>query len=211
VVDREIWSAVLLLLIHLMVNIAVLSALSPAPFFRYLAPIIPTLILLVAALIGAAARLHPAVAAVAICLWLLGGPMTSFLYEITHDYDGPIEGIVSYLSEHGTEEDLVVITYGDMPLKFYTGMRVLGGLTGEDLSPVRDADWVIIRRNIISDKDAAVHEYIARHLQRDAYQRVELDLPDIPFENREDPSQHLYRSVTDPRIEKVSIFRRVDH
>jgi len=29
-----------------------------------------------------------------------------------------------------------------MPLKFYTDMRVIGGLTGEDLSGAQNADWV---------------------------------------------------------------------
>ena len=40
-----------------------------------------------------------------------------------------------YLNEHGSPEDIVAVTNGDMVLKFYTKMKVVGGLTGEDLSP----------------------------------------------------------------------------
>ena len=50
-----------------------------------------------------------------------------------------MEGIVSYLSENAEEDDVVAITYGDMPLKFYTDLRVVGGLTGEGLSPAKNA------------------------------------------------------------------------
>lgn len=65
------------------------------------------------------------------------GSLPDFLYELTHDFDGPIEGIVKFLDENGSENDIVAVTYGDMPLKFYTEMRLVGGLTGEDLSAIK--------------------------------------------------------------------------
>ena len=61
--------------------------------------------------------------------------MGDYVHEITHHVRGPTEGIVNYLNAHGKPEDVVAITYGDMALKFYTRMRVVGGFTGEDLTP----------------------------------------------------------------------------
>ena len=109
----------------------------------------------------------------------------------------PIEGVVTYLNEHADEDDVVAITYGDMPLKFYTNLRVVGGLTGEDLSLARDADWVIVRRHAISNKDLQVRKYLIENIDSSRYQKIELDYPDIPFENRESPYEHLYRTATD--------------
>jgi hypothetical protein len=186
----------------------VLAIVSPGPFFRYLAPLIPVLIILVALLVVLAARVYFVVSIVIIALLVLISPMIDFIYEITHDYDGPIEGIVKYLNENGSKEDVVAITYGDMPLKFYTQMRIVGGLTGEDLSQAMHAKWVILRKHIICEKDANVRRYLVQNLPLQSYERVIIDYPDIPFENRESLPEHLYR--TDTSKKKVVILKRAD-
>ena len=144
-----------------------------------------------------------------ITLLLVGtSPICDHLYEITHDYDGPIEGIVNYLSENADKDDIVAITYGDMPLKFYTQLRIVGGLTGEDLSLARQAKWVILRKYVISKKDAGVKKYLLHNLSRQNYKRIIIDYPDIPFENREDLIlPHHFRTVTDE--DRVVIFRKI--
>jgi hypothetical protein len=134
-------------------------------------------------------------------------PFNNYLYELTHDFDGPIEGIVNYLNQHADKDDLVAITYGDMPLKFYTGLRVVGGLTGEDLEPARSADWIIIRRNVISNKDARVKQFLIQVLRKNKYESVSLDYSDTPFENRESPRHHLYK--TNRNYPPVIIFKKV--
>jgi hypothetical protein len=160
-----------------------------------------------ALIVKSAARIHP-VAGVGVLIALLASqPLPDFVYELTHDYNGPIEGIVKYLNQHGKSSDIVAITYGDMPLKFYTKMRVVGGLTGEDLSIAKKAKWVIIRRNIVCDKDYAVAQYFANNLHPENYEPIVLDYPDIRFENREDPDRHYYRTVT--KAPPVVIFRRI--
>jgi len=133
--------------------------------------------------------------------------MWNYLYEITHDYHGPIEGIVKYLNQHGKKDDVVIITYGDMPLKFYTDMRILGGETGEDLSPAKEADWVIIRKYYCSRVEGMLRRYIFENIPSHKYERIILDYPDIPFENRESPTEHHYRTVENE--DRVVIFRKV--
>jgi hypothetical protein len=130
-----------------------------------------------------------------------------YLYEITHDYDGPIEGIVKYLNEYGSKDDVVAITNGDMPLKFYTSMKVIGGLSGEDLSPAKQAKWVILRRHTVCEKDVRVRLYLEQNVPWENYEGIVIDYPDIPWENREDPAEHQFRTVVNEI--RVVIFRRV--
>jgi hypothetical protein len=102
---------------------------------------------------------------------------------------------------------MVAITYGDMPLKFYTKMRVIGGLTGENLSPAKQANWVILRKYFASEKDLEVKKYLVRNIQWDDYKGIMLNYPDIAFENREDPDMHYFRTVTDE--DRVVIFHKI--
>jgi len=105
------------------------------------------------------------------------------------------------------KDDTVAITYGDLPLKFYTGMRVIGGLTGEDLSPAKEADWVIVRRYAISRTDLRVREYLMQNVPWQHYQRIVINYPDTPFQNRESPQEHLYRTAT--KEDRVVIYKRI--
>lgn len=183
-------------------TVAALALTAPAPFFRYLAPVIPPLLSL-AGLVASTAhrRLHPLAGAGVLLAFLWVQPSRDYLYELTHDYEGPIEGIVEFLDEHAEPADIVAITYGDLPLKFYTDLRIVGGLTGEDLTPARSARWVILRHHTISRKDLAVREYLQRNLPLHRFRPITLDVPDIPFENRESPQEHQYRTVEDaPRV-----------
>jgi hypothetical protein len=188
-------------------TVSALSVATPFFFFRYLAPVIPVLCLLAAGILEYSMRLHPALGVVALALIVAISPFRHFVDELTHRYRGPIEGIVEFLRLHAKDGDVVAVTYEDLPIKFYTDLRVVGGLTGEDLTPALHAKWVIIRGNIISEKDYAVANYLRTHLRGDDYRAVPLDCPDIPFQNRETPDAHLYRTVTGAR--PVVIFERI--
>jgi len=203
--EKSSFSNIVLLLIFLSVNLIALSMVSPYPFFRYLSPLVPVLMILAGYLIVSTSRLFFLLPIIIIGLLLFTGSIGDFLYEITHDYDGPIEGIVKYLNEHSEKNDIILVSYGDMPLKFYTDLRITGGLTGEDLSVASDPDWIIIRKHIISDYTKTVLTHV-RTLNIANYKRIVLDYPDIPFENREEPFLHQYRTYLDE--DRVVIHKR---
>ena len=136
-----------LLLVFCAVNVVVLAAAAPGGYFRYLAPLAPPLFLLAGLLVSALIRRSRLLAGAVLAVWLALGSPHKFAYELTHDFDGPIEGIVKTLRQHANPDDVVAINYGDLPVKFYTGLRVVGGLTGEDLEPIAEADWIILRRD----------------------------------------------------------------
>ncbi|MBW1855877.1 MAG: hypothetical protein JRJ00_14570 [Deltaproteobacteria bacterium] len=158
-------------------------------------------------IVNAAINIHVSIGVALIAILIYFSSFSDYLYEITHNYDGPVEAIVTYLNQNGKKDDLVAITYGDLPVKFYTDMRVVGGLTGEDLSVAKEADWVIIRRHLICEKDRKVKEYLIQNISWNKYHAITLDCVDIPFENRAEPREHRYRTVTTG--EKVTVFRKI--
>lgn len=203
---EPVWKRALPSVLYLGSSVALLCASAPAPFFRYLAPVLPVCALLLAWIVEAAMLRHWAAGLVLLAALLYLEPLRDYAYELTHAFEGPVDGIVRYLKEHAKRGDVVAITYEDLPLKFYTELRVVGGLTGEDLAPARDAQWVIVRKHVVCEKDLAVRQYLIRNLPRDAYEAIRIDAPDTTFQNRESPDEHLFRSVRDE--DRVVIFRR---
>jgi 4-amino-4-deoxy-L-arabinose transferase-like glycosyltransferase len=157
----------LLLVTFCLVNVAALGFLAPGGYFRYLAPLAPPAFLLIGLVVGSLLeRSLPVGVAVAV-LWVATGPLHRFAYEITHDFDGPIEGIVKFLDENAREGDTVAITYGDLPVKFYTDLRVLGGLTGEDITAGYEIDYPDTAFE--NREDPSLHRY---RTERPTYPRV---------------------------------------
>jgi len=216
----------LLLSLFIVYTIAILTIMCPAPFFRYMTPVIPVFCAITAIIVTAAAnRRFTAVVSTAGVLFAAISfadyryekaypdrqgikylNIFDYIDEITHDYDGPVEGIVKYLNEHGSKDDIVLVTREDLPLKFYTDMKIVGGYTGEDLSPAKQAKWVI-PRTYVCNRDMIVGEYIAKNLRKEDYEAIKIDYPDIPYENREGPSEHHFRTVLNG--DKVVIFKKI--
>ena len=204
---RGQWNGVALLLIYLVVSYLVLCSFSVLPFFRYLGPMIPVLCLLTALLLEGLASIHTLVFVAAVAWVILSGNIGRYLHEITHDFRGPIRGITDYLQQNAKPSDVVAISYGDLPIKFYNHLRVVGGLTGEDLTPGRRADWIIMRKHVTCVKDLEVARYLQHNVDWKSYTRITIDAPDTIFENREDPAVHLFESNTTE--DKVVILKRI--
>ncbi len=201
-------SHVVLLLLFCATSIVALALLSPGAYFRYLAPMAPAAVLVAGAMLGSLAQLSRGLAVLLFGVWLALSPLDDFLYEITHDFDGPIEGIVRFLQQRAEPGDVVAISYGDMPLKFYTDLRVIGGLTGEDLSEAAGADWIILRHHSFTAVDRQVKAALASALVPGEYVEYTLPVPDTAFENREDPRMHRFRSAPWSQ-QRVVVFGRV--
>ena len=194
-VNMAAWREPCLLLLYIVVDVAVFSLLYKFYFFRYLAPAIPLAAMLAGRILESAMRFNPVVGVVGLAAVLFFSPVQDYCYEITHHYRGPTEGIVEFLETHAKPDDVVVISYGDLPLKFYTNLRVVGGLTGEDMTPALKARWVIERKFTLCPKDAAVQQYLNSHLRVEDFRPHSIDYPDIPYDNRECPEEHRYRTV----------------
>jgi hypothetical protein len=182
---------------YVAVTLLLLALLNPLPlrYVRYLAPLIPPLFLLAGLFVAQLWRVSRPLAAAAVAAFALLGSLRDFAHELTHDYDGPIEGIVRFLREHAREGDVVAMVYGDLPVKFYTGLRVVGGLTGGDLSELERARFIALRRHTVAPVSREVRERLRAELRRARFRGHVLPYPDLAFENREDPRRHRFRTA----------------
>jgi 4-amino-4-deoxy-L-arabinose transferase-like glycosyltransferase len=187
--------ALVLPVLFVVVNVVLFAVAAYAPFFRNLAAVIPVCAVLVGRAADVAWQRRPLLGSGLLALAIAGQPLGSFAGELTHDFVGPLEGLVPYLNANGRDGDVVAVTYEDLPLKLYTRMRVVGGLTGEDLGPALAARWIVLRQYTITEEDARVAEFLKAHIWWPLYENVTLSAPDTPWENRESPQEHLYRTA----------------
>ena len=124
----------------------------------------------------------------------------------TRRHPGPIEEIAAFLNAHAEPDDVVIATYGDLPLRFHTGLTVVGGAAGEPLDDFAPPRW-LIRRPFSRTRDD-VTELLGKSAVR--FQRIEIarGIAELPWEHRPAPGYHKFRTVTHgPPIE---IGKRID-
>jgi hypothetical protein len=202
----EYLPGLMLLVFFIISSFLCMSVLAHWPFYRNIAGAIPFFAILVALAMAPLfhARFYAGVLIVAV--FAATGQVPEYLYEITHDYDGPVEGMAKYLNENGKDGDRVLITYGDMPLKLYTKMKIYGGLSGEPYEKVRAPEWIIIRKHILDERENMTAGFIRDNIDRKAYEIIKIDYPDNFDENSERPSKHAF--WTDKKEDRVVIFKR---
>ena len=126
-----------------------------------------------------------------------------YIYEITHDYNGPIECIVEHLKTNAKSTDTVNIPYGDCAVAFYTDLKV-------DNKPISHQkpypEWIILRDYWSSPDLLDSHDFDDIFKR---YERITLNCSDIRWENRpDDLGYHKFRTVrTYPK--KVTIFKKI--
>lgn len=128
--------------------------------------------------------------------------LADYAYELTHDYDGPDEGIALYLQEHAAPGDIVLTNYGELPIAFYTGLHIAGGLGTYRLEEVTSPEWIINRR------DGPYSDELARIITQGNYTAIAIPYPDILWGNRPVPEYHKFATVRG--VPDVIIHRRVD-
>ena len=124
-----------------------------------------------------------------------------YIYEITHDYDGPIEGVVKFLNENAKDGDEVKMIYGDHGLIFYTDLTVDNSWVYDD---VHMPEWIVFRRGWHEQLD---NDYYTK--VKAEYKKHVLDYPDIRYENRPgDLGYHKF--ATDKEAPGVIVFERIE-
>jgi Dolichyl-phosphate-mannose-protein mannosyltransferase len=207
-------------------HVLVLAA-GPYFWFRYVVGLFPVFALLQAVVIRALWPVNrlAAVAACALALFVdradlvrgrLGSPPVKYVDEITHHVPGPIAGIVSHLRAYARPGDRVFMSYGDLPIRFYTGLEVRGGLGCQGFAGWPPADWIIDRHFRFDPngpgsapgwaEDAERMSGYLRRVPVGDYRGVRIAEIDTVWENLPEPPLHRYRAPTDgPRL---VIYRR---
>jgi hypothetical protein len=122
-------------------------------------------------------------------------PIASYLYEIMTTPHDPEPVICKYLNEHAKPTDVVLATYDDLPIQFYTGLKVVGNLQGQPIPPA--PDWIVPRQNQlggwIGGRDGALLPPIRQLLKTEQYDPISLSGPDFFLGNCPEPGVHRFK------------------
>ena len=106
--------------------------------------------------------------------------IAGYLYEITHPYHGPVEGIVGFLREHARPGDTVKIPYPDHSIMFYCkDLKIDNSAHSENQTY---PEWIVFRR-FWSGGEKNLEDPYFKMVQA-AYKKYEIDAPDIPWQNK---------------------------
>jgi hypothetical protein len=206
--ENKTWSLFVFTLIFFCLNLLVMSMITSEYFFRYLIPAIPLLCITASITVDRVSKISIIAGIAVIVILGFNYRIPNYLYEITHEYRGPIKGICRYLNEHAKEGDVVATTYGDMGIKFYTELKVVAGESlDNDPELLKNADWVIFRKHTVYHRDEMARRIILKYLDRNKYKGTRLDYPDTMFENREAPDWHIFSTATTE--DNVIIFQKI--
>lgn len=196
---------VLILALLSVVTLFLFPVFSPTPFLRNLACIVIPLALLGGLLCQ---RLYENSRFLGIAMLLaiiLNSPVLKFINEIKGGWEEATESLVRYIGVYSKKGDTVLITYPDLPLKLYTGLKVYGGLTGESLEGIKKPDFVIKRAEFGSRLELSTLDYIHNKLDFNDYDSQKLPAADRFWENREDILSHDFG--TDDKLQRVVVYR----
>lgn len=215
------------------------AAAYPDPFLRYIVNLIPILIALLAWLVRRVWCLAPALAVALIPLivatdvahgWVVPhrtpfrsaaepvrAPLLEYVREIMREDTGPIEAIVTLLRHEARPGDRLFITYGDLPLRFYTPLEIRGGQGCQRLDGWVLPEWVVVRAFFRPWSEASprhredwhrTRAYVAA-LPRTAYRSIELPVVDRMWEDIPEPGlRAMLREV--PEHARVVVHRRIE-
>ena len=168
--------------------------------FRYLVPLVPLWLIAQAILLDDWIRYRRwqgwALAMVILGTTILSGarwqmPLWDFVYELTHDYHGPNEAIITYLHAQARAGERVKTPYDERVLMFYTPLTV--ERADLFLQP-SEPEWIVPRQAWLP-ADFWQRPYGRRI--RAAYDAIPLVAVDLVWDNRPDPNEHHFRTVTD--------------
>lgn len=132
-----------------------------------------------------------------------------YLYEISHDYKGPLDKIVTFFKTHSSPGDSCYIDNEGESLAYYTGMKIIHR---DDISALDTPDWIVLRGDYRHAVEENSSSQIARNLRevlsKHPYSKIELNAPSIRVNNTYDIQIHLFRSPSS--ADKIVIYKRAN-
>lgn len=138
-------------------------------------------------------------------------PLKLFVTELVSGYPDVNRNLIRFFQTQARPGDLILITYGDLPLQFYTPYQIFGGLQG-NIPPYRPPDWVVPRWDIRWNRAYQLHDsekYIKERLSLGSdYQAIHLPFADEIFGNNPDPYSHRFIPASKP-LAKLCIYKKL--
>jgi hypothetical protein len=137
-------------------------------------------------------------------------PLKLFLTELVSGYPDVNRNYIRFFQTHASPGDIILTTYGDLPLQFYTSFRVVGGLQSP-ISLSESPDWVVPRWVTRWNRTYRLNEselFIQEKLPLASdYYRIVLPFADEEFGNIADPYAHRFIPEPQP-LAKMVIYRK---
>ena len=132
-----------------------------------------------------------------------------YLYEISHEYKGPLDTIVTFFKTHGSPGDSCYIDNEGESLAYYTGMKIIHR---DDISALDTPDWIVLRgdyRHAVEENSSSqIAQNLREVLSKHPYSKIELNAPSIRVNNTYDIQIHLFRSPSS--ADKIVIYKRAN-
>ena len=132
-----------------------------------------------------------------------------YLYEISHDYKGPLDIIITFFKTHGSPSDSCYIDNEGESLAYYTGMKIIHR---DDISALDTPDWIVLRgdyRHAVEENSSSqIAQNLREVLSKHPYSKIELNAPSIRVNNSYDIQIHLFRSPSS--ADKIVIYKRAN-
>ncbi len=154
-------------------------------------------------------------------VWL-GRPLKSeivgFAQEITEDYRGPTEAIVALLNDEAKPDDVLLATYGQLPLMLHTPLRIANMLPSQRAEALglprfthdpMEARWFIPRNTVCRDCPPLDPIFWKQHLEDRGATLVPfaLEVEDLKYGNSPNITSHRFTSPHARADEGLIIYR----
>lgn len=200
---------------------AVVLAITPGYYFRYLVPLMPVLVLLLSGMLCAHVTnkglRYGIVALLAFTNVIpmataypfreketFGIPIVRLLRDITTPYENSLGDVIAYLRKEGRPEHAVLVPDPGFPIIFYTGMRVIDSRLNQRLNLNELPEW------ILEKSPASIGPVQGMRMPpalRERYETITLTVHDSPNGDcRPDPKYHVPFTVE--RKTDFTIHRR---
>jgi hypothetical protein len=135
-------------------------------------------------------------------------PIKNYVVELFAEYPDTNQNLIRFFNQHAKPGDVILVSYGDLPLQFYTPFQIIGGLQGR--VPSDNPDWIVKRNYTRYNRDYYLNkseDVILRYLDSSKdYQKLVLPHPDDFFGNRADPYYH--RFLSPEWMTKLVVYRK---
>ncbi len=137
-------------------------------------------------------------------------PLQLYLTELVDGYPDVNQNLIEFFQKNAEPDDTILVTYSDLPLQFYTDLKVIGGLQDRIPEDGTLPDWVVKRQISRTNRDdllVSSDDYILNRLDLGAhYEKLPQEFNDEMFGNRPDPYYHRFLPMSEP-YQPIVIFK----
>ncbi|MBT3516647.1 MAG: hypothetical protein HN465_03600 [Nitrospina sp.] len=135
-----------------------------------------------------------------------------YIYEISHDYRGPLDEIVAFFKVHGKSGESCYIDNEPESLVYYTRMKVIHR---DDIKAQDAPDWIVLRgdyrESVKENSSSKTAQNLREVLRKNPYSKIELNSPSMRVNNTYDIQIHLFRSPSSANTDKITIYKLTNH